>query len=179
MCQRILCELVEAWTRSQRTQGTLGVGQQSDRLYCRNLWPRSFCRGACFPGKVGWHRAEKSWLFLVDLCNPEVVAFKESHSKKEFVKSAKVVFSGMPPFLDCYCICPFTIERRIVKSNTNKSGKRLSPPLTKINNKQLFPAARGAWAKTPRIRNPRLNSPEVVSIKTNIVLQGAWDMKKS
>ena len=169
MCQRVLCELVEAWARSQRTQGALGVGQQSDKLYCWSQWPRSFCRGACFPGKVGWHRAKKGWLYLVNLCNPKVVAFKESHSKKEFVKSAKVVFSGMPPVFDCYCICPFTIERRIVESNTSKCRKRLSPPLTKINNKQTLPATRGDWIKAPRIRNPRLNSPEVVSNKPNSI----------
>ena len=103
------------------------------------------------------------------LCNPKVVAFKESHSKKEFVKSAKVVFSGIPPFLDCYCICPFTNERREVKSNTSKCGKRSSPPLTKINDTQTNPAARGDWAKAPRLRNPRLNSPEVVSNKPNSI----------
>ena len=110
----------------------------------------------------------------MNLCNPKVVAFKEYHSKKEFVKSAKVVFSGMPPFLDCYCICPFTIERRIVQPNTSKCGQNL----TKINNKQTFLATRGAWTKAPRIRNPRLNSPEVVSNETNSI-QRALDMKGS
>ena len=105
----------------------------------------------------------------MNLCNPKVVAFKEYHSKKEFVKSAKVVFSGMPPVFDCYCICPFTIERRIVESNTSKCRKRLSPPLTQINNKQTLPATRGDWIKAPRIRNPRLNSPEVVSNKPNSI----------